>query len=449
MFERHILLTLVGLLTALVALLWPGKTVSVLLLFGPIIWGLGAANIKAKDPAPGVVTAISGAVTVVYARYMFLPQRDPLLNRLRIASIGYCIAVLPSAFLGTSLSEGLGGYARLISPVVFMFALLRCSGPRGVHAPQLKAIALSTVLMLGIILAAQYAGEGSSSIGGIDRIRAFNLSPQHISLYSVAVVGVLICGALLGKRRYLYVGGLLVLMVCTYLAGFRTAWIGMMVLIGLVMVIAVRSSFAKFIALLTALSLLGASGVIVQSLMRYAHADEAVSTAMLDNITSGRISTGSIILDRYLAGSPEEWLFGIGIFGSHTVTLEEAGTGYPVHSDFLGTLVECGVLGLLAYASLLVLIGQILVRVMRFLPRQHPRRTFAAVGLASFVAFTIMGIPGALYANVFVGWYYYGFIGIILAQIKNVRIKYPEAAVIPHVRHSALNSHSSAAFSTK
>jgi O-antigen ligase len=418
MFGGYIILAVVALATALAILLWPAKTAGVLLLFAPIIWGLGAADIQFKESAPpSFVTAISGAATLMYARYLLRPQQNPILVWLQRAAILYCLAVLPSVFLNPSFKTA-AGYVRLISPIVFMFAVLRCSRPRGVHTFQFKALALSTLSMLGIILVAQFSDQGSFYMGGFERLRAFNLWPQSISVYSVAVVGVLICGVLLGKRRYVYVIGILGLLGCTYLTGYRTAWVGLTVLVGLVMVIAVRSGLAKFVALLGALGLVGASGIIIQSVARYTRGDEAISTEMLNDITSGRITTDSIAWDRYVAGTPSEWAFGIGVNGAQETTLQEEGTPWGIHSDFLATLIECGVLGAVAYIMLLITTAWTLLRVMNSLPRQHPGHTFAAVGLACFVAFTIMGIPGAMYTNVFVGWYYYGFIGLVLAQFQ-------------------------------
>jgi O-Antigen ligase len=418
MFGGYIFLAVVALMTALAILWWPAKTAGVLLLFAPIIWGVGAADIHVQGQAPlNVAMAVSGVATLIYARCLLLPQRGSSLKWLRTASIVYCLAILPSVFLRASI-QSFGGYVRLISPVVFMFALLHGSRPRGVHTFQFKAFALATVSLLGIIVVAQYTGEGSYSFGGFDRLRAFNLSPQHISLYSVAALGVLVCGVLLGKHRQVYTTGIISLMVCTYLTGFRTAWIGMAILIGIVMVFAVRSRFAKFVALLIALALLGARGIIIQSLARYAHEDAPMSVDMLDAITSGRITTDSITLNRYLTGSPGEWLFGIGVYSAEEVTLREQGAAVPVHSDLLATLIECGVVGLVGYVFLLIIIGWILLHVRRYLPQQHDARTFLEVAWALFVAFTIMGIPGALYTNVFVGWYYYGFIGFALAQLK-------------------------------
>jgi O-antigen ligase len=257
-------------------------------------------------------------------------------------------------------------------------------------------------------------------MGGFERLRAFALWPQHISLYSVIMVGVLICGVLLGRHRYLYVSGIFALLVCTYLTGYRTAWIGVTLLIGLIIMVAVRSGLAKFVALLVALSLLGASGIIVRSLARYAHEDEAISVDVLDAVTSGRITTDSIALDRYLRGNPAEWLFGIGgVYSSIEATLEQGRVGYEVHSDLLATLIECGILGLLGYLFFNIIIAWILLRVMRYLPTQHASRTFVAVGFACFIVFTIMGMAGTLYTNVFVGWYYYAFIGFALAQLKS------------------------------
>jgi O-antigen ligase len=255
-------------------------------------------------------------------------------------------------------------------------------------------------------------------MGGFDRLRAFNLWPQHLSLYSVAACGVLVCGVLLGKRKYLYATGIVALTICIYFTGYRTAWVGMALLVFLVLIIAVRSRFVKVIALLVALGLLGAGSVIIQSLTRYSSDDEAISVDSLDAIGSGRINVDSIAMNRYLAGSLAEWFLGIGVYSSEEATLQETGTGFIVHSDILATLIECGTLGLLGYLFFLSVIGWILFRFRRYLPKQGPTWTFVSVGLALFITFTIMGIPGALYSNVFVGYYYYGFIGFVLAQLK-------------------------------
>src|SRR5438477_711761 len=304
-----------------------------------------------------------------------------------------------------------------------MFVLLHGSQPRGVNTFQFKALVLTTVSLLGIIVAAQCAGKGSNLLGGFDRLRAFNLSPQLVSLYLVTGLGVLVCGVLLGRRLYIYVTIIVALITCTYLTGYRTAWIGMAVLIAVIMLAAVRSRFVKLIALLATFGLLPISGVVIQSLARYAHEDEAISTDTLDAITSGRITTNSVALDGYIAGNPTEWLFGNGVYSSEEVTLRQQGAGFGVHNDFLATLTECGVVGLVGYLFLLVILGWILLRVRSRLPQQHPARSFLSVGWASFVAFAVMGISGALYTNVFVGWYYYGFIGFALAQLKGINLR--------------------------
>src|SRR5439155_17476027 len=140
----------------------------------------------------------------------------------------------------------------------------------------------------------------------------------------------------------------------------------------------------------------------------------------------------SIAFDRYLRGSPAEWLFGIGVRSAEEAVFQEKGTGFGVHSDFLATLIECGIIGLMAYLFLLVMTGWALFRVRRYLPRQHTARIFSTVGWALFVAFTIMGIPGALYTNVFVGWYYYGFIGFILAQLKGANLCFQHALSVTY-----------------
>jgi hypothetical protein len=418
MGETQILLGAVAIATALAIVSWPAEAAGVLLLFAPIIWAGGAADIQAQGSlavGPNIAMAVSGPATVLYARFLFRRQSTRALSMLRTASIGYFLTLLPSVLLSPLFLQSLQGYVRLISPVIFMFAYLHASHARGTNTFQFKALTLATISLLGTIVVATYAGEASDFMGGFNRLRAFNLTPQNISWYSVAAAGVLLCGVLLGKHRLLCAIGIAALVVCTYLTGYRTAWIGMAALLGVVLVVAVRSSLARSVGVLIAFVLLvGESGVVIQSLARYADPTEgALSADTLDAISSGRITTDSVALDRYVTGSPAEWLFGIGIFCS-----KELATGSIVHGDILATLIESGVVGLVGYLSFLVTLAWILFRVRHYLPQQHTARTFLTIGWALFVAFTVMGVSGALYSNVFVGWYYYGFLGFALAQLK-------------------------------
>jgi hypothetical protein len=423
MLDGFIFFAAAGIAT-LLAILWrPAETAGLLLLCAPVIWGLGATDIQVQlqnnqgvSTAPNLPVAVSGVATLMYARFLLQAQKNYLLKWLRVASIVYCLATLPSVFLSPSPFQALAGYVRLCSPVIFMFAMIKGSRPRGVHAFQFKALVLAVISLLAIIVAAQYALQGSYFLGGFDRLRAFNLSPQLISDYSVAGLGVLICGVLLGRRRYIYLLLMIALITCAYLTGYRTGWIGMAVLTAVVMLVAVRSRFAKLVALLAILSLVPVSGVIVQSLTRYSHEGEAITTDSLDAMTSGRITTDSVALDAYIGGNPFEWLFGMGVFSSGDVTAQQQGAGVGIHSDYLAVLIESGVVGLAGYLFLQVILGWTFLRLRSRLPQELPARSFLSVAFALFVAFAVMGISGALYTNVFVGWYYYGFIGFALAQ---------------------------------
>jgi hypothetical protein len=146
--------------------------------------------------------------------------------------------------------------------------------------------------------------------------------------------------------------------------------------------------------------------------------DGGLSSGTLNQITSNRIEIDSIAWERYVTGSPIEWLCGIGIFGSERVTQERTGEPFIVHSDMLATLIESGILGLAGYVFLFFTIGSILLRARSYVSRHHPASAVTTVALVLFVAFTLMGIAAALYLNVFVGWYYYGFIGLALAELS-------------------------------
>lgn len=408
----------VALATALGTWLKPGQAAGVLLLAAPIIWGGGSADMR-TGPSEGMnlPAVVSGIATFMYARFLFRRQAHSPLDRLRMACIVYCLAVLPSVFMGDSFVQGFGGYVRLISPIVFLYALLYTCRPQGTASFQFKTVAIAPLSLLAVIVAAHYAGEDSFSMGGFERLRAFHLSPQHISMYSVTACGVLLCGMLADKRRPRYAVPLALILVSAYLTGYRTAWIGISVVVVIVL-LATHSRAGKWVVLLLVLGAIVQSGSLVHLLARYDQVDQGLSAATVDSITSGRLTIDSIALDRYVAGSPSEWLLGTGVFSSEEVTRRLTGTGFMIHSDFLATLVECGIVGLLGYLFLLFTIARLLLNYRRCLPYGGTARTFLTVAWALFVAFTLMGIACALYANVFVGWYYYGFLGIALAQVK-------------------------------
>jgi hypothetical protein len=252
---------------------------------------------------------------------------------------------------------------------------------------------------------------------GIYRLKAFSLGFQHISLFSIVATAVLACSMALGRHRAFCATGILALIVCNYLTGYRTAWIGMAVVIGLSLFMIVRSPLAKFVAYALVLLLMINSASVLESLARYDAANSPTSN--FDAITSGRLSIDSIAWDRYVSGSPSEWLFGIGILNAQDVTREWKGDALFVHSDFLATLIESGVVGFAAYVYFLFSIGRLLLHARRSVPHGHPSWTFLTMSWVLLMAFIIMGTASALYGNVFIGWYYYGFLGLSLAQLKS------------------------------
>src|SRR2546427_229783 len=105
MLEGYIFFATAGLTTSLAILWWPAETAGILLLFAPVIWGLGATDIQVQlqNPevaaSPNVAIAVSGVATLMYARFMLQAQENYFLKWLRVASIVYCLAILPSVFL--------------------------------------------------------------------------------------------------------------------------------------------------------------------------------------------------------------------------------------------------------------------------------------------------------------------------------------------------------------
>jgi hypothetical protein len=415
------ILSLAAFLAVLAGTLWrPSKAIGILLAISPIIWAAGAADMS-PTPVEGInlTVVVSGIATLVLSRFLFRPATTRPLRRLRTATLVYCVATLPSILMSDSLIQGFGGYLRLISPWVFFFAVLHLASIRGIDSFHFKAAAFGCVSLFLMIVAAHYAGQDRFSMGGFVRLRAFHLSPNNIALYSVAGCGVLLCGALAGKHRWWYVSGILLLFVCAYLTGFRTAWIGLAVLMGVALPFTVRSGFAKSVAVLLFVVLaLVNSDVVIQRLTRYDQEAYGSSTARLNTITSGRITIDSIALGHYLDANPSEWIFGLGVYSSKAATQRVMGSAWIIHDDYLATLSECGIVGLAGYLFLLFTTGQYLLTFRRYILVNQSARILFIVSSATFAAFLLMSTVGALYTNVFVGWYLYGFIGLALAQLK-------------------------------
>jgi hypothetical protein len=407
-------------LTAVAILLWPRKSAATLLALAPVLWALGASAQEGSSAFStttlNLAMVIAGVATVLYAPSLFRHQDRPALKHLQTAAIVYCLALVPSVLLSPEIYRSFGGYVRLISPVILMFALFDTSSPKGLRSAQFKAFAIATILFLCVLAAAQYMGEGLYVDQEIYRLRAFSLGFQHISLFSIIGAEVLACGMALGKHRVLCTAGILVLVVCTYLTGYRTAWIGMAIVIGLSLILTARSPLAKFVTYTLVLLLMFQSAAVIRSLTRYDATGSPASD--VDTITSGRLSIDAIAWNRYVSGSPAEWLFGIGILNAQDVTEQVKGDALLVHSDFLATLIESGVVGFAAYMFLLFSIGRLLFRARRSVPHQHPSWTFLTMSWVLYLAFMIMGTASALYGNVFIGWFYYGFLGLSLAQLK-------------------------------
>jgi O-antigen ligase len=335
-------------------------------------------TVAGRHVNPASVIAV--LVIAVAVPYMIEHRRD--LTKAPATKPYLAFAVI--AATGVAVAPGTGGaiteWLRLCSILVTYALAFLSTTSRAAVARLLAAIVLSGVLpaLVGI---AQFAAEGKRTIGDYSRLTGTFLHPDPYGIYLALVVTVAIVVWLTGRpaHRWFVFGVLLILTTALIGSYTRTAWV--MTVISIVLL-----GLIRFRWLLLAAPV--AAAVLVLAVPSTASRFDDISSPSGNPNGPGNSFDSRVMQWRIaLPKAERKPLTGLGL----ATIVEESDFGQHVHSDYVRSLVETGILGFAAYVWLLLATLAGCVRTVCRTGRERPWPLFTAglAGVATAVCYMV------------------------------------------------------------
>jgi O-Antigen ligase len=380
----------------------------------PLLWALGDANLFESDKVHLNLPMIVGFVILVsFSHLLLVKYSDVGIETTRKLVLGMGLACFPAIFFAQDISTGAGIYLRVMCPYVAMFATLKHIRNKKDVVYFARCMVTALLAVAAILVIGYFRSELWVDLGGYTRLTALYFPPQGFGMFlSVMVLVVMLNYLLSNNKGYLLLLGFpLILLFYTYV---RTAWVGGAVLLAL-FVIHITTPFQRKLLLCLVVLFPLFYYPIYRGILRY---DTSVdSPEVADKIFSGRLAVDAIAIETYLDAPLKNKIFGIGYLRAGEATELVYGEEFLIHDDYLGYLIEAGVLASAIYLAILIWLlkrshqGKLLAK-----NRSSYESCFAASIL--IVAVMIMGIPGAFYTQVLSNLYIYGIMGLMLSQVS-------------------------------
>lgn len=399
-----------------VAIVRPDLLLRAIFVLAPALWAFGFVNLFNVGPLHLNLPILVGGITFFsLSRHALRAYVDPGIRTVQRLALTFALVTIPAIFFAADLTTGVGAYARLLTPLLIMFATYSLS--RDTTGIRTLANAMFLSLIPFALIVAYEIARGNFFIlfGGHLSTGLLYLSPQHLGGYQTLMIGVAALNyGLTHKARYLLVIPILLLGV--FLTFERTFWVGAFVILFLLTVSVKRSQALRWTALLmlTAIAL-GAGQIFVA--FTTLRPTGSVIRSPLDALSSGRISVDRANFEAYMNSPLQHKVFGIGLYRSLDVTERATGRALIVHDDYLAVLVETGFVSLLIYLALLSTLMLIAFRNTRDF-NDTESQAVAGTALAVIIAVVVMGIAGAWYTNVLSTSYIYGLMGLMFASAE-------------------------------
>jgi O-antigen ligase len=284
-----------------------------------------------------------------------------------LLSIAFIPIVAPSASPTGSLLR----FVRLLATVALFFAYTRLA-PDQTHARRLVRIAtaaivcqaslglLSFFLQVPMLVDSERKAEQYLWLeGGGLMTRAQGTVGESSSLAHLAAIGCLLAmfslGVEKGLRVWLAVGAILVCVSCIVVTYSRGLLLGLVLGTVVFVILTKRRAALKVLGaaagVLLVLLMLHASGIgFVSSLLRrLAFVPQVTTSLSADAYLTGRIGLWAQLLE-FVGANPVFLIFGIGY---KTIPAVGVGRAYVGDNNFISTLVECGLVGLVSLIGLL------------------------------------------------------------------------------------------------
>jgi hypothetical protein len=390
----------------------PRMVLTLLFTTSPLLWALGDANLFEAEKVHLNLPMIVGFVILVgFSHLVLVKYSDPGIETIRKLVLGMGIACFPAVFFAQDISTGAGIYLRVMCPYVAMFATLKHIRGKKDVVYFAKCMVTALLAVAAILIIGYFRSELWVDLGGYTRLTALYFPPQGFGMFLSVMVLVVMLNYLLSKNKgyLLLLFFPLTLLFYTYV---RTAWVGGAVLIAL-FVIHITTPLQRKLLLCGVVLFPLFYYPIWHGILRY---DTSVdSPEVADKIFSGRLAVDAIAIETYLDAPLKNKIFGIGYLRAGEATELVYGEEFLIHDDYLGYLIEAGVLASAFYLGILIWLLR-RSRQGKLHPKSHSSYEVSFAASILIIAVMIMGIPGAFYTQVLSNLYIYGIMGMMLSQ---------------------------------
>jgi hypothetical protein len=357
----------------------------------PFIDMLWFAKFGPEDTGFNAQSLVSIAVFMV-ALIIIALRRVRLPSGLFVPMAAFVLVNAIAVVLTPSLPDGADVFLRIVCgfPLVFVVPVVMNDLPGPRRLLQLFMLVIAVIYVTILLQPLGVIPYSSFEDSGVSRATGFYYHPWDVARYLVIAMPLLLVlleeRATRGAERWAYRVLLAATLVVTYVTFLKAAWI--VVLLEIVVFYWLVGKHRKALVVFAVITLVVAFPARQATFQAFGDLAKLGDPKHRGEALSGRVSLWSTEWDALAAASPLELLMGQGL---SPAVLQQ--TGYATHNDFLRIVTMNGILGLLAYAALILAALRMLRTAVRRLARK--RGIEWRIGLAVeclFLAYLAMGL---------------------------------------------------------
>jgi hypothetical protein len=404
---------LVAALSAIVLLLSSGTALFLTVFVAkPFIDMLWFANVHVSGVSLNAQSIVSVAVLGVGLLTIMI-RRIELPNTVFIPMAIFAASNVIALLMTPSLPYGAESFIRVVCglPLVFVVPTLVKGLPAPRRLLQYYMVAIGVVYVTILLQPLGLLPFGSTDAGGIERATGFYYHPWDVARYLVVALPLVL--AIMGDRtttpalRWMYRGLFAATLLVTFLTYLKAAWIAILVEIILWFFLTRRPLRGVLVlAVVAVVVAFPARDFVFTVFGDLAKLSDPVSSGQA---LSGRVSVWGTYWASLREASPFQLLFGQGFDPAGYEAI-----GYTTHDDYLRLAVMNGVLGLLAYLTLIAGALRLLARAVRVLRRRGGIEWRIGVAVQCMVAaYLLMGLTADVSSYSSITLYLWLLIGLV------------------------------------
>jgi O-antigen ligase len=357
----------------------------------PFIDMLWFAKFGPESATLNAQSLVSIAVLMV-ALIIIVLRRVQLPSGLFVPMAAFVLVNAVAVMLTPSLPEGANVFLRIVCgfPLVFVVPVIMDELPGPRRLLQLFMVVIAAVYVTILLQPLGIIPYRSFEDSGLSRATGFYYHPWDVARYLVIAMPLLLAlleeRATRGAERWAYRLLLAATLVVTYVTFLKAAWI--VVLLEIVVFYWLVGKHRRALLVFAVIALVVAFPARQATFQTFSDLAKLGDPQHRGEALSGRVSLWSAEWASLEAANPLELLIGQGL--SPTVLQE---TGAAPHNDFLRIVIMNGIIGLLAYASLILAALHMLRKAVRRLARRRGIEWRIGVAVQClFLAYLAMGL---------------------------------------------------------